>query len=403
MSNMSESNSFKDRLGVLIREGLQIRYTSKSSLQNIPTNNFYQTVKLGDELLGGFRSYRSGLFEKYNFEGQAVIDIGANLGENSRLAASQGARIVYSVEYDELFSLISSLICAYNKNSSVVCINADATTYNYDQHAVDVALVFSVWPYVQDRLVDIKSAGAKVLVLETHNVESIEKVSIYLGGLARLYPHYSIVECVDWGGGLDGVRYVVNFCEKWSDLSKVYALTRRWTDYSGLFGYKSADHLRNGAQLSKDEESAISGGAGDPLYWKKFVRGANQYKESKDVDWGNVYFQELKYQLKNTSFDEDLAKLLDSDEKIMARVARRFDDFWAIARGGEADPIGVYVPKEKLKLGLARGDISPDLAKKQEGGKSWIDGHHRLYSYAHHGVAEIPTALLFHPHDIRKN
>ena len=93
-----------------VRKTLTCSYTSYSSVQEIPTGNHYQSVRLGDDVLPGFRSRRDQLFSCLDFSGRCVLDIGSNLGENARLCADRGASRVYAVEYDPLFSALSGLI-----------------------------------------------------------------------------------------------------------------------------------------------------------------------------------------------------------------------------------------------------------------------------------------------------
>ncbi len=70
----------KAELKGLIKSALAANYSSYSCKDGILTGNSYQTISLGGESVGGFRTARDEVIQLLQLEGRTVLDLGCNLG-----------------------------------------------------------------------------------------------------------------------------------------------------------------------------------------------------------------------------------------------------------------------------------------------------------------------------------
>ncbi len=356
----------------LVKEILQENYTSISSIEEIPTGNFYQTIKLGDEILFGFRKSRKDLFENFDFTDKVVIDLGSNLGENGRLAARRNAKFVYQLEYDEIFSKVSSLINIRNNHSNVFSINADISVYNFLDLKPDVLIIFSVWPYIRNRIPEICKSNVDLILLETHHISDQSQLNNYIKNFNEFFPYYSILGKTDWGENHDGNRYIIAF-------SKSMPI------------YKNVNFKNIKEIFNKNIDTNISKKFNffDNDYWDKFFSGLNEYKKIEHVRKDNSYYIKLIDLLCAGVNDINFLKELINPEALIEIIKRRFNDYISIEKNKAyyVDPLLIYINNKNEVLltdELNFNDIN--LVKLIENN---FDGYHRIYACHLNNISNV--------------
>jgi SAM-dependent methyltransferase len=220
--------SLQEQLRTLIQASLARAYTSTSCHQEIPTDNHYQSVQLGDTVTEGFRSNRVDLLGEIDFSGKTVLDLGSNLGEISRQARALGADLVDGFEYDPYFVTLADLINALNRTTRVSFFETDITQPAVYDTQYDIVLAFSVFVYIRRILSDIARITRELLIIETHRLEN-NLDSYYIEPVSRLFPHYEMLGYTDWGAANpnSGTRAVIAFARDPSVLNRVLRSTSR--------------------------------------------------------------------------------------------------------------------------------------------------------------------------------
>lgn len=355
----------------LVKEILQENYTSISSIEEIPTGNFYQTVKLGDEILFGFRKSRKDLFEDFDFTDKVVIDLGSNLGENGRLAAQRNAKFVYQLEYDEIFSRVSSLINIRNKHSNVFSINADISVYNFLDLKPDVLIIFSVWPYIKNRITEICNSNVDLILLETHHISDESQLNNYIKNINEFFPYYSILGKTDWGENHDGNRYIISFSKSMPIYKNV--------------NVKNIIEIFN----TNIDNNSTKFNFFDNDYWEKFFSGMSEYKNKKYIGKDNSYYIKLIDLLCVGASDVIFLKELINSEALIEIIKRRFNDFISMEKNKVycVDPLLIYINNESdvlLTNELNFSDIN--LVKLLENN---FDGYHRIYACYLNNISNV--------------
>lgn len=156
----------------LIRKALATPTTSLSSFNAIVTGNAYQAVDLRGEIEPGFRRADAELFAGMPMQGKRFIDLGANLGEKTRLAALAGAEYAEGIEYEEYFVRIGGLISTYDRIFNAVLRQGDITQPGCIKADFDIGACFSAFVYVRRNLAEILSHIRTTFLLETHAIET---------------------------------------------------------------------------------------------------------------------------------------------------------------------------------------------------------------------------------------
>ncbi|MDO9458649.1 MAG: class I SAM-dependent methyltransferase, partial [Alphaproteobacteria bacterium] len=92
-----------------------------------PAASGRKAIERGERLHKGGRPYRESFMNQIDFRGRTVLDIGANTGENSRIARRLGATLVDGYEYDPYFVEIGRLVNAAAGMTRVSLFQGDAT------------------------------------------------------------------------------------------------------------------------------------------------------------------------------------------------------------------------------------------------------------------------------------
>ena len=312
------------------------------------TGNHYQSIRLGNESINGFRSMREDVFAGIDFTGKSVLDLGSNFGELSRLARRRGAREVAGIEYDPLFVKIAKYINVYDDIEHVNFSVGDITKKEIFSKQHDIVLAFSVYKMLEKNIVDVAKSVDQFLILETHALTP---------GLLRRYiekilPHFSY--CCIYQGTEVGVsekpserRALMLFSmrgSRWefsirrtNEISPASPHLRKIDLTNSKFGpflsfHKFAPEISDlierergdifrMAELSLStklpwEMEAANENKFTPAngyYWLMFLRGFSEYARSKEIDANNSYICWLRLARAHGRFDPGL-KLILNDE-----------------------------------------------------------------------------------------
>jgi len=209
-------------MGELLRRGLSKDYISESCQDAIETGNHYQSVTIGGEVSEGFRSSRSDLLDRIDFEGRKVLDLGSNLGEMSRGARQRGASLVDGFEYDPYFVEMANLLNAYHGTTRVSFYERDITDASIYTEDYDIVMALSVFIYARPMMETLASITRDAFVLETHRIDD-NLQSFYLDAVQPYFPVYETLGETEWGNPHDDdvIRSVMVFARDRSALDAV--------------------------------------------------------------------------------------------------------------------------------------------------------------------------------------
>ena len=402
----------------IVLKSLQFSYTSRSCKDQIATGNWYQSVALGDSEHRGFRSSRSQFFDLLDFTNKRVLDIGCNIGEMSRSALKRGASYVHGVEYEPLFVLQADLISLRNGvPADKYCFeHADVTKQFKFANVYDFVLAFSVFTYIEHRLLEIANATREALLLETHQITD-EWEKIYIKPLSRSFPLIVMFGVSDWGLAeqfAHGRRFVLG-CFKtkaaaWSALGRMQELAPNLSTMR-LFDIQASDipalrHLKQdiadgilekisdltgstsvASMLSRPEPLSLA----DATYWLEFYRGYKSFRQADNtLADDNPYLSVLNAMVsRGSNFDPGAFAQMKDKEATRQRVAARFRNFMALETMKAPEefkpiPMALSLGGEKQAIELhVVGNTSRIKASR-------IDGYHRLGAALLAGVKCLP-------------
>jgi len=377
----------------LIITSLGKKYVSKSSFMDYETGNRYQSVRLGSEVVDGYRSNRSDLFQTFDFSGRSVLDCGCNIGELSRLARLRGAKLVDGYEYDNYFVEIGRLINAYNGTTRVSFYNRDVTKPDSFDDYFDVTMAFSVYPYISQVLNEIARITGEALIVETHDIKPDLK-KIYIDPLIKLFPYYTFLTTTDFGRG-EEKRAIFVFAKQERSLYGAGALVKSTLDvkksefrfldavFSTLSGFEGirdnvVDALTttlSACQNVEDDSVKVTAGKS---YWIAMMQGYVEYKKAGRITEDNTYLKAFKKTLETVPFDAALSEKLNTFDAISLRLLLRFKDVDAMVQGGSAaaaiTPVRIMkFSHERGKYRLRHGEFDMDVYC------DLLDGYHRIF------------------------
>jgi len=396
--NSRDVPSFADEFRDLILKATQQPYVSRSIRDAIATGNNYQTLALGNTLRQGGRQSRERFLFQIDFRGKTVLDIGANTGENSRIARKLGARLVDGYEYDPYFVEIGRAAHALSGMTRVSLFQGDCTRPElYRRMRYDIVLALAVWVYLAEVIGEIAGI-TDVLVLETHTLDhGIEAyyqpigkhfpcaVSLGYSDL-REDPHQSRMFLV-FGKSQAAVDsllsrkflrvepyYVNEFLEEHHNLSKreIQRLCRAlYEKHVGKSAYSDPD-LQYGSRA----------------YSELFLAGLHQFWNNEGkveglVDEENLYVQFLKKSIQRNQIDPNLRILLENPSWMIRKVSNKYEDAFNILNGlvDRVAPIEVGAD--------AGGSLAFTTSTGEALTATDIDGHHRFFLCQLAGVPEV--------------
>ena len=213
----------------LIQRAMAQRTTSLSSFNSIVTGNAYQSVNLRGDVAPGFRQADPHLLSGVPLRGKRFIDLGANLGEKTRLAALAGAGYAEGIEYEEFFVRIGGLINVYNRASNVVLRQGDITQPGCVENEFDVGACFSAFVYLRQNLEEVLEKIRSLFILETHAMER-DWYEHYVCPIAAVFPYWVVYGFSDHGRGLEAQR-------------RAHIAFSRDTETTGLIAINRADAI----------------------------------------------------------------------------------------------------------------------------------------------------------------
>ncbi|MDQ3820539.1 MAG: class I SAM-dependent methyltransferase, partial [Acidobacteriota bacterium] len=415
----------KLELKELILKALGTQYTSESCKDRIQTGNHYQSITLGDRKTSGFRTSRDELLNRIDFKGKKVLDLGSNLGEISRAVRARGASLVDGFEYDPYFIETANLINAYNEVTRVSFYQRDITEPSVYVEQYDIVIALSVFTYVQTVLDKIAQITKQAFIVETHKLEG-DLETAYLMPLLQHFPCYQILGESEWGIPLDNSqkRAVIIFAKDEAKLAaaldvssielnssteagqpiETQALaasapiryiridvdrTSVHERFFSVFKFDTSSELLKtiaGTEIdldaiaqSHDAKHYVYSGW---VYWLLYIKGYLQYRESRTIGRGNIFYDYLVRYYIPRDHDPGLRELANRLEAI-SRVAQRFRDFeffhdQVVLDSSKVDNIAPVViivrdqPADDWPFIYEVGSETPLRA-------STVDGYHRLF------------------------
>jgi len=405
----SAETELRERLKGLIIDSLKADYISTSGHMGYRTGNLYQSVRLGEEVQLGFRrADRRALFNNFHFYDKTVVDYGCNIGELSRLARQCGAKYVDGIEYDRYFVNVARLINSYNGCTRVSVKQGDLTDPETFSERYDIALAFSVFPYILPTLNHLSACVREILVLETHNTTT-DIGKVYVEPVRRFFPFYTFVGLTDFSKG-EGDRAVLVFAkeqgylEKGGFVSPQIDLRQSRLDFADAFlsvantvspaGRRGISDLRKVSQTlssGHDDQGRIVEGV---AYWIDFIKGYLEFVDSQIIEENNSYVRSLRALIATYDFDPVLRTRLATTDELHARVKLRFGDVTRLANGAERaladiNPVVAFNPS------VAKGRYTLKTNLHEEPLRvSLMDGYHRTMWALFFGYEAAP--IHFH-------
>jgi SAM-dependent methyltransferase len=428
----------------LIRQALQQKIASYSSLNGIVTGNAYQSVRLRGEVLPGFRCPSEGVFAGLQLEGRRIVDLGCNLGEHARLAACASAAFVEGIEYEELFVRIAGLINVFNRIDNILIRQGDITRSGCLTKKYDIALCFSAYVYVRENIKEIIDKITRVLVVETHALDR-GWFGYYVGEVSRYLPYWIIYGFTDHGAKLElQKRACIAFAREREEIAEI-AERRAIELNQGLRHLIDIDILASprvvslcGQQIGTraafaDLRQSLAGRAdisaraiidllvtvageidqhrrpiddndfASDHYWSFFFKGLAEYLAGYPVGTKNTYVSYLIKLSESGNYDPAMREILADEMATRERMRWRFDTFAEILQTKTVrTPVIVYNAMSHAELegqGLSVDHREPEEFVIDRAGNrywtAWVDGHHRLAALYMSGAEFCPSLFVW--------
>lgn len=387
--------SIRAELRELITKATKVPYVARSIFQSIQTGNNYQTINFGQAQQRGGRPSRETFLFQIDLRGKKVLDIGANTGENSRIARRLGASLVDGYEYDPFFVEIGRAINAAAGMTRVSLFQGDCTRGElYTGMKYDIVLALAVWVYIQPAMKQIAEI-TDTLIFETHTLD--HGMDYYYGGVLPFFPFAISMGLTEKPKDPHKSRMFVVFGK---DRAKISSLVRReflWVRpyFNNQFIKSYSGMDKNGITklaesfLQKHGTAAESYLPGDyrfgaRTYFEVFLAGFAQFLAcKKKVDLENIYLNFLRHGIASGQMDSALTEIANNDAWIVRKVANKYEDTLNIINGNVD-----FVPPVEIVP-----DDSGPMEFTATDGKTYkckiFDGHHRFFACELAGVEKI--------------
>ncbi len=318
------------------------------------------------------------------------------------MARRCGASLVDGIEFDDYFVRIAQLINAYRGTSRVSFTQGDLTKADTFSDIYDVALTFSVFPYIVGNLERLHAVVRQAIILETHDV-SASLADTYVKPLSRYFLYHSFVGFTDFGHG-QGKRAVILFAKDAGALAPGGLLNSTLDLNQAEFSFvnpmlTAAERIApSGARTLADIRRVVSEIGDVPYdmheltggltYWLRMMKGFLHARDTGILSMNNPYVQTLRSALRLQGFDATLTTELASEDLMLDRVRRRFEDIERTGRGEPLiDPVTVKVDltDELGRYRVRNGVTGVSLAARE------IDGYHRVFWAKFFNVPTIPA------------
>ena len=430
----------------LVKRALRTRTASRSGGEGIVTGNAYQSVRMRDQVLPGFRELSGTLFAGIPLKDRSFVDLGCNMGEKTRLAIAAGASFAEGIEHEEYFVRIGELINAYNRIGNISIRQGDVTRPGCLTRGYDVGACFSAFVHVNRNLEEVLSRISELFILETHQLDD-GWYGHYVARVAPLMPHWALYGFSDhrrshgaakrahiaFGRDRGTVAQVpLGRAEALpaDDAGLVSLDVRRSPRAGGMWGQSGEGRrfftsLREALRsLRPAGEVAISALLNDAipalgelceaqghtrkhfatdLYWLEFLRGVACYVADGGLRPTNPYVGFMRELSAAGSYDPDMAFFLGDEGRALTRLAPRLEAFLSVLRDRRLRaPLVVYNPLE-LELLEARGYVPCGRMRREHivttAGTGYrlqlMDGNHRLAGLWLGGAETCPAMFVW--------
>lgn len=408
----------------VLESALGERVISESPHQR--TGGAYQTIRLGENVRGGFRATRQNLLAGFDVKDRYVCDLGANLGEISRDLKRAGAFAVDAYEYDTLFTQLARYATAYNGVPDVNHFEANVAEPGFMRRQYHLCVGLSAFSFMRRNIDYICQQVSEGMLIETHQIVDAGWPDHYVAPIAGAFPHWCCFAQVRHG------RRDTNKHRLWLAFSKrnlvrFYAQRARslspdaegvihvdlWRSKLSFLDRAEVIFERRDDPLSKASVDAYADRlaeyerqlqAGDPVnlsmsgeaYWLALMCGVSRFRGDGRFDDDNPYLPWVTRGVAAGVVDRGLRPLLDDKrrlhEKIELRLAalaqalerRDVDHFADLPIAYNATPFHPSLEDLNLKV-LALSESGEKLSVPV------LNGHHRLFVMR---LLEIPSCPM---------
>lgn len=392
--------SLRADLRELVIKATKVPYVARSIFQSIQTGNNYQTLDLGRMQRRGGRPSRENFLFQLDLRGKTVLDIGANTGENSRIARKLGASLVDGYEYDPYFVEIGRAINAVSGMTRVSLFQGDCTKPElFAGMKYDVVLALAVWVYMQKTMQRIAEI-TDTMIFETHTLD--HGMDFYYSSVLPHFPHAIALGLTENPKDPHKGRKFVVFGKHLDKLQQLvkreFLYVRPYFDNTFIKAHNRLDkkailELAEGF-LGKHGNLSIVPPArdyrfGSQIYFEIFLAGLSQYlKSNMRVDPQNIYVDFLKKGITDGQIDPGLTEIAQNESWISRKIANKYEDALNIINGNVdfVPPVEIIAnPSGTLKFTTTRGEtIACEI----------FDGHHRFFMCELAGVERIHYKLI---------
>ncbi len=397
--------SLRDEIRSLVIRAVKLPYIARSVYNAIPTGNNYQSLNLDNSVHQGGRQGRDRFLYRLDFRGKSVIDVGANTGENSRIARRLGASLVDGYEYDPYFVEVGRLMNALSGVTRVSLFQGDCTRPELFQGMkYDVILALAVWVYMQDTLKQLSDLG-DIMVFETHTLD--HGIEFYYQPILKYFPYAVSLGYTEKPNDPHKSRMFIVFGKEAEVVNKM--VNRKFlkirpyfeNNFIGRIGKRSRDEVFRLARRFYEkhkrqkyyEKSDYK--FGTDTYFEVFLAGLFQFSENKEkgenlVGSENLYLSFLSEGIRRSQIDPGLKEFIQRPDWMIRKVSNKYEDAFSIINGSvdQVAPVEI-IPDSKGKLVFMN-------TMEQEIKCEIFDGHHRFFICELMGIEKIHYILNDH-------
>jgi len=391
--------TIKNDLSNLIINATKVPYVARSIFQSIETGNNYQSLDLGRVQHKGGRPSREKFLFQIDFRGKTVLDIGANTGENSRIARKLGAILVDGIEYDPFFVEIGRAINAVSGMTRVSLFQGDCTKPEvFAGMKYDLVLALAVWVYLQDTMKQVAEI-TDTLIFETHTLD--HGMDFYYSRVLPYFPYAISLGYTERPKDPHKSRMFVVFGK---DREKIERLISR--EFLYVRPYFNNTFIKSHHHLTKNEIIDLADNLlkkhsnlieystsdyrfGSEIYFEIFLAGFSQYlKNNKQVDLHNIHLNFLRRGIEIGQIDKGLADIANNDQWMIRKVANKYEDALNIINGNVD-----FVPPVEIVQNDS-GTLKFTSTKDETLRCNIFDGHHRFFICELAGVDKIHYRVI---------
>jgi SAM-dependent methyltransferase len=377
--------SVAEDLRALIVKATRTPYIARSIQDKIATGNNYQSLNLGKTEHMGGRPNRERIMSQVEFRGRTVLDIGANTGENSRIARRFGASLVDGYEYDPYFVEIGRMVNAAAGMTRVSLFQGDCTQPELFQGMkYDIVMAFSVWVYISNTIRQVAEI-TDVMLFETHTLG--HGMKFYYDRVLPYFPHAISLGYVEKPQDPTQSRMLVLFGSSQEAIDQL--VSRQFVKvepyFAGLKKFINRHHSPKREQVldfarqcfeKRSEQRSFSETEqqfGSDAYFEVFLGGLHQFLAAPGkAQPDNIHLRFLVDCVMAGLIDPNLKTLVENPAWLQRKIANRYEDAVNILNGDidRVAPLEVNMnTEEPLSFTLTGGE--------QLNGA--LDGHHRLF------------------------